>query len=117
MNKAIILGRLTKDVEVKYTPSGKCVAQITLAVNRPFKAENGTQEADFIPVVLWGKPAELVGNSCQKGHRLLVEGRIQIRQYEDKNGQKRFATEVIANNIEFIEKKQSMQDMGQEVPW
>lgn len=74
MNKAIIMGRLTKDPDVKYTQSGKCVTQFTLAVDRPFKDANGNKETDFIPVVLWGKTAELVGNSCQKGHRLLVEG-------------------------------------------
>ena len=105
MNKAIIMGRLTKDPDVKYTQTGKVVTQFTLAVDRPFKTPDGQKEADFISVVVWGKAAELVGNSCQKGHRLLVEGRIQIRNYEAKDGSKRWVTEIIANGVEFVERK------------
>lgn len=105
MNKAIIMGRLTKDPDVKYTQTGKVVTQFTLAVDRPFKTPDGQKEADFIPVVVWGKAAELVGNSCQKGHRLLVEGRLQIRSYDAKDGTKRWVTEIIANSVEFIERK------------
>lgn len=105
MNSCDLLGRLTKDPEVKYTQSGKCVATFTLAVDRPFKGADGAKETDFIPVVVWGKIAELVGNSCVKGHRLLVEGRLQIRSYEAKDGTKRWVTEVIANSVEFIERK------------
>ena len=118
MNKWIGLGRLVKDPEVKYTESGKVVTQFTLAVNRPFTNQQGQNEADFIPVVVWGKQAELIGNSCAKGHRLLVEGRIQIRSYDGKDGTKRWVTEIIANNFEFIERREkAMQDMGQEVPF
>lgn len=105
MNKVVLLGRLTKDPDVKYTQTGKVVTQFTLAVDRPFKDAGGNKEADFIPVVVWGKAAELVGNSCQKGHRLLVEGRLQIRSYDAKDGTKRWVTEVIANSVEFIERK------------
>lgn len=105
MNKVVLLGRLTKDPDVKYTQTGKVVCQFTLAVDRPFKDANGNKEADFIPVVLWGKPAELVGNSCQKGHRLLVDGRLQIRSYDAKDGGKRWVTEIIANGVEFVERK------------
>ena len=104
-NHITILGRLTKDPEVRYTPSQKVVASFTLAVDRPFKNEAGQKEADFIPVVVWGKTAELVGNSCQKGHRLLVEGRLQIRSYDGKDGNRHWVTEVIANSVEFIERK------------
>ena len=69
-------------------------------------------------MVVWGKAAELVGNSCKKGHRLLVEGRLQIRNFDAKDGTKHWVTEIIATNIEFIERKEkSMQDMGQEVPF
>lgn len=116
MNKITLLGRLVKDPEVQYTQSGKCVTKITLAVDRPFSKE---KEADFIPVVLWDKQAELVGNSCQKGHRLLVDGRLQIRSYDGKDGQKRWVTEVIASSMEFIEKKEqkTMATMGEEVPF
>ena len=123
MNKIVVLGRLTKDPEVRYTPSQKVVASFTLAVDRPFTTPDGKREADFIPVVVWGKAAELVGNSCAKGHRLLVEGRLQIRNFDAKDGTKHWVTEVIANNIEFIERKEQkdtpkqMQDIGEEVPW
>ena len=118
MNKVILVGRLTKDPEVRQTPGGKVVASFTLAVDRPFLTQDGKREADFIPVVVWGKAAELVGNSCQKGHRLLVEGRLQIRNFEGKDGSKRYVAEIIASNIEFIERKEkSMKDMGQEVPF
>ena len=119
-NKVILMGRLTKEPEIRYTQSQKCVAQFTLAVDRPFTGENGKKEADFIPVVVWGKGAELIGNSCQKGHRLLVEGRLQIRNFDAKDGTKHWVTEVIANNFEFIEKREqpkSMSDMGKEVPF
>ena len=105
MNHITLLGRLVKDPEIKYTPSEKCVAQFTLAVDRPFKNADGNKEADFIPVVVWNRAAELVGNSCVKGHRLLVEGRLQIRSYQAKDGTKKYITEVIANSVEFIERK------------
>lgn len=124
MNHITLLGRLVKDPEIKYTQNEKCVAQFTLAVDRPFKNADGTKEADFIPVVVWNRAAELVGNSCVKGHRLLVEGRLQIRSYQAKDGTKKYITEVIANSVEFIEKKtegsagrppHAMTDMGKDV--
>lgn len=105
LNKCILMGRLTKDPDVKYTQTGKVVTQFTLAVDRSFKDANGNKETDFIPVVVWGKAAELVGNSCQKGHRLLVDGRLQIRSYEAKDGSKRWVSEIIANGVEFVERK------------
>ena len=109
MNKIILLGRLTKDPEVRYTQSGKVVAQFTLAVDRPFAGANGQKEADFIPVVIWGKSAELVGNSLSKGQRALVEGRVQIRSYDANDGSKRWVTEVIADRFEYIERKADAQ--------
>ena len=118
MQKWIGIGRLTKDPDCRTVASGKAVAQFTLAVDRPFLNQQGQREADFIPVVVWGKAAELVGNSCKKGHRLLVEGRLQIRNFDAKDGTKHWVTEIIATNIEFIERKEkAMQDMGQEVPF
>ena len=105
MNKVILIGRLTKDPEIKYTQSGKVVGTFTLAVDRTFLNREGLREADFIPVVLWGKTAELVGNSCTKGHRLCVEGRMQVRSYEDKNKNKVWVTEVVGDRIEFLESK------------
>ena len=116
MQKWIGIGRLTKDPDCRTVASGKLVAQFTLAVDRPFLNQQGQREADFIPVVVWGKAAELVGNSCKKGHRLLVEGRLQIRNFDAKDGTKHWVTEIIATNIEFIERKEkSMQDMGTDV--
>ena len=119
MNKITLLGRLTKDPEIRYTPSQKVVASIVLAVDRPFTGADGKKEADFIPVVIWGKTAELVGNSCAKGHRLLVEGRLQIRNFDAKDGTKHWVTEVVANSVEFIERKEqkTMASMGKEVPF
>lgn len=120
MNKIVVLGRLTKDPEVRYTPSQKVVASFTLAVDRPFTTPDGKREADFIPVVVWGKAAELVGNSCAKGHRLLVEGRLQIRNFDAKDGTKHWVTEIVSGTIEFIERKEqpkTMADMGKEEPF
>lgn len=109
MNKIILLGRLTKDPEVRYTQSGKVVTQFTLAVDRPYAAADGKKEEDFIPVVIWGKSAELAGNSLGKGQRALVEGRVQIRSYDANDGSKRWATEVIADRFEFVERKADAQ--------
>lgn len=105
MNKAIISGRLTRDPDVRYTTTGKVVCQFTLAVDRPFTNQDGQKEADFINIVVWGKIAELCGNSLAKGHRALVEGRLQLRSYDGKDGGKRYVTEVVANSVEFLERK------------
>lgn len=110
MNIAVLQGRLTKDVEVRYTETGKVVANFTLAVNRPFADKDGQRETDFIPVVLWNKTAEVAGNNAHKGDRLAVIGRIQVRNYTDKNGGKRYVTEVVGDRIEFIEPKQKNAD-------
>jgi single-strand DNA-binding protein len=123
MNKVVLLGRLTKEPDARYTNTGKAVTSITLAVNRPYKTKDGKQEADFIPVVIWDKAAELVGNSTKKGHRLLVEGRINTRNYDNKEGNKVYVTEVIADRVEFIEKKEQptkkadFKEIGEEVPF
>ena len=105
MNRIILLGRLVRDPEVRYTQTGKVVCQFTIAVDRPFSNQDGQREADFIPIVIWGKQAETCGNSLTKGQRVLVEGRLQIRSYDAKDGSKRYVTEVIANTFEFIERK------------
>ena len=106
MNRIILLGRLVKDPDVKVTTSGKTVCTFTLAVVRPFQGKNGQREADFINVITFNKTAELCGNSLKKGHRALVEGRLQIRSYDGKDGQKHYATEVVADRVEFIERKE-----------
>lgn len=113
MNKIILLGRLTRDPEIRYTQTGACVAQFTLAVDRPVKNQDGSREADFIPCVVWSKTAEVVGNYVHKGQRLLVEGRLQIRSYDAKDGSKRWVTEVIANHVEFVEHKEQQQPAPQ----
>lgn len=104
MNKVIIVGRLTRDPEVRYTQTGKAVASFSVAVDTGF-GEN--KRADFIPVVVWEKLAEVCGNNLTKGRRVLVEGRLQIRDYE-KDGQKRRAADVVAQNIEFLDTKQAV---------
>lgn len=105
MNTITLLGRLTKNPEARYTSTGKAVTLFTLAVNRPYANADGQREADFINCQAWGKTAEVVGNHVSKGDRLLVEGRLQIRSYTDKEGVKRYATEVVVNRVEFIEQK------------
>ena len=105
MNTITLLGRLTKNPEARYTSTGKAVTLFTLAVNRPYTNSDGQREADFINCQAWGKTAEVVGNHVSKGDRLLVEGRLQIRSYTDKEGVKRYATEVVVNRVEFIEQK------------
>lgn len=105
MNKVILLGRLVKDPEVRNTNGGKVVAQLTLAVDRSFVGQDGKREADFIPCVIWGKSAEAVGASVHKGQRLLVEGRIQVRFYDGKDGVKRYVTEVVCDHFEYVERR------------
>lgn len=112
MNKVILVGRLAQDPEVRYTQSGKAVASFTLAVNR-FGGGQGQNNADFIPIVAWEKLAEICGNNLTKGQRVLVDGRLQIRSYEANDGQKRRVAEVIAQSIEFLERRQaSSNDAG-----
>lgn len=127
-NHIILLGRLVRDPEVRYTNTGKVVAQFTLAVDRPY-TQDGKKEADFIPVVIWGKAAETLGNTVKKGQRLLVDGRLQIRSYDAKDGSKKYVTEVIANGFEYIERRdvsdvkgnvsqdQGFEMLGEEIPF
>ena len=105
MNKIILMGRLTRDPEVRYTTTGKVVCQFTLAVDRPFTNQDGQREADFINIVVWGKIAELCGNSLTKGQRALVDGRLQLRSYDAKDGGKRYVTEVVAENFSLLDSK------------
>lgn len=106
MNKVILVGRLGQDPEVRYTQSGKAVCTFNLAVNRRV-ASGAHPEADWVPIVVWEKLAEICGNNLLKGSRILVEGRLQIRTYEANDGQKRRIAEVIAQSIEFLEKKRT----------
>jgi len=103
MNKVVLIGRLTKDPELKFTQgSGTAVTTMTLVVNRRFKKE-GQPEADFIPIVVWGKQAESTANYMSKGKLLSVAGRIETRNYEGNDGIRRYVTEVIADEVEFLE--------------
>ena len=116
MNRIILLGRLVKDPDVKVTTSGKTVCTFTLAVDRPFAGKDGKREADFINIQTWNKTAEIVGNNLSKGQRLLVDGRLQIRSYDGKDGQKHYATEVIADRVEFIERKEKTAQTANTAP-
>lgn len=108
MNKCVLIGRPTKDPELKYTAgSGIAVCTFTIAVNRDFKKQDGKQEADFIPIIVWRKQAENVANYVVKGKLIAVSGRIQTRSYEAKDGTRRYVTEVIADSVQFLEKKGS----------
>jgi single-strand DNA-binding protein len=106
MNRVVLVGRLTRDPELKYTPSGVAVATFTLAVNRPFKNESGEQQADFINIVIWRKQAENAANYLKKGSLAGVDGHIQTRNYE-KDGKKVYITEVVADSVQFLEPKNS----------
>ncbi len=107
MNKAILMGRLTRDPEVRTTQSQIPVATFTLAVDRRFKNQSGEREADFISVVAWRSTAEFVGNYLKKGTKVVVVGSIQTRNYEDKEGRRVYVTEVVADEIHFAESKRS----------
>lgn len=106
MNKTILIGRTTKESELRYTPEGKAVATVDLAVNRGFTNGQGQREADFIRLVIWDKRAEAFANYVKKGHQVGVEGRLQTRNYEGQDGKKVYVTEVIVSDFTFLEKKQ-----------
>jgi single-strand DNA-binding protein len=104
MNKVVLIGRLTKDPELKFTPgNGNAVATFTLAVDRRMPNKDGVREADFIPIVIWGKQAESTANYMSKGKMVGISGRIQTRSYESKDGGRRYITEVVADEIQFLE--------------
>ena len=105
MNRAIIIGRLTKDPESRTTSSGIASTTFTVAVNRPFTSQNGEREADFLNCVAWRKQAENIAKYCTKGSQVAVEGRIQTRTYDAQDGSKRYVTEIIADNVTFLGSK------------
>jgi len=102
MNKVVLVGRLTKDMELKYTAKGTAVASFTLAIDRRFKSQTGEKETDFINCVVWGAVGETASKYVGKGSQIGVAGRIQTRSYEAKDGGKRYVTEVVAEEIEFM---------------
>ena len=102
MNKVILIGRLTRDPELRTIASGNATTSFTIAVNRNFTNQNGEREADFINCVAWRKQAENIAKYCTKGSQVAVEGRIQTRNYDAQDGTKRYVTEVIADNVTFL---------------
>ncbi len=108
MNKAILVGRLTKDPELKMTENTKReVCQFTIAVNRPYTNDDGERKADFINCVVWDKLAENLSKYQKKGNQVAVEGRIQTRNYDDKDGKKIYVTEIFVSNVTFLDSKGS----------
>ena len=113
INNVVLVGRLTKDVELRYTTANQAVATFTLAVNRTFKNANGEREADFINVVIWRQSAENLANWAKKGALLGITGRIQTRNYENTQGQRVYVTEVIAENFQMLESRNQQQGQSQ----
>lgn len=107
MNKAILMGRLTRDPELRQTGSGISVCTFTLAVDRRFKNQNGERQADFIPIVVWRQQAEFASQYFRQGSRVLVSGSIQVRAWDDRDGNRRYTTEVVADDLEFADSKRS----------
>ena len=107
MNKVVLVGRLTRDPELRYTGNNTPVASFALAINRPFTTQSGEREVDYINIVVWRKQAENVKNYLTQGSQAAVEGRIQTRSYDGEDGKKRYITEVVADNVEFLSSNRS----------
>jgi len=114
LNNVSLVGRTTRDVELRYTPSNVAVATFTLAVNRPFKNENGERETDFINCVMWRQQAENLANWAKKGSLIGVTGRIQTRSYDNQQGQRVYVTEVVAEQFQLLESKGQQGNQGQQ---
>ena len=113
INRVVLVGRLTKDPELRYTPSGIAMARFTLAVNRTFSNQQGEREADFINCVVWRKQAENTANFLKKGSLAGVEGRIQTGSYEGQDGKRVYTTDVVADSVQFLEPRGGSGDRGQ----
>jgi single-strand DNA-binding protein len=103
LNKVILIGRLTRQPELRYTTNGVGVATFTLAIDREYKNQRGEKEADFIRIVVWNKLAEICANNLGKGRLVAIEGRLQVRSYDTPDGQKRQVSEVVAENVRFLD--------------
>ncbi|MGO3711048.1 single-stranded DNA-binding protein [Vagococcus salmoninarum] len=114
INNVVLVGRLTKNPDLRYTSSGSAVATFTLAVNRSFTNQSGDREADFINCVIWRKPAETLANYTRKGSLIGVVGRIQTRNYENQQGQRVYVTEVVCDNFQMLESKNANEQRKQE---
>ena len=113
INNVVLVGRMTRDAELRYTPSNVAVATLTLAVNRPFKNQNGEHEADFINVVIWRQQAENLANWAKKGAQIGIIGRIQTRSYDNQQGQRVYVTEVVAESFQLLESRSVREGQGQ----
>lgn len=113
INRVVLVGRLTKDPELRYTPSGVAMARFTLAVNRTFSNQQGEREADFINCVVWRKQAENIANYLKKGSLAGVEGRIQTGSYEGQDGKRVYTTDVVADSVQFLEPRNSSGERNQ----
>lgn len=113
LNRVVLVGRLTRDPELRFTPNGVAVANFTLAVNRPFSNQQGEREADFINCVVWRKPAENVANFLKKGSLAGVDGRVQTRSYDNNEGKRVFVTEIVAESVQFLEPRNSQNNQNQ----
>jgi single-strand DNA-binding protein len=113
INRWIGIGRLTKDPDMRYLPNGTAVTSFTLAVDRPFTNSNGEKEADFINIVTWRQLAENCANYLRKGRLCAVEGRIQVRHYDNNEGRRVYVTEVVADNVRFLERGENVNHTSQ----
>lgn len=107
INRVVLIGRLTRDPELRRTPQGDAVTSFTLAVNRNYTDKDGQQQADFINCIVWRKLAENVERYCSKGSLVGVEGRIQTRSYENNQGQRIYVTEIVCDSVQFLETKKA----------
>ena len=116
MNKAVLMGRLTKDPELKTTQNGNSVCSFTLAIDRRFKNQQGERETDFIPIVAWRQTAEFVAKYFSKGSKIALVGSIQTRSWEDEQGQRRYATEVVTDEVYFADSKRQADNQSEYMP-
>ena len=107
MNKVLLIGRLTANPELRYTTSNNAVTTFSIAIDRNFKNEDGNKEADFINIVAWNKKAEFINQYLKKGDKVGIIGRLQVRSYQNEKGQNRYVTEVVADEVEFLNSKKS----------
>jgi single-strand DNA-binding protein len=118
LNKVMLIGRLGQDPEVKYTPSGAAVVTLSVATNTSYKDQDGKmqEQTEWNRVVAWRKTAENIGQYCKKGHRIYVEGKLTTRSWNDKDGNKRYTTEITADSVQFLEGKSDREPIPQEPP-
>lgn len=110
LNRIVLIGRLTRDPELRYTPNGIAVANFSLAVDRPYTNQQGERETDFINIVVWRKLAETCANHLGKGRLVAVDGSLQVRSYETQEGQRRIVAEVVAENVRFLDRPKDASD-------